>query len=134
MMQILMFLILSLFSILAFAGDFDIGTILATLGAIKQPEILAFALFAIAGVLVHVEIDIRKGVIQVADGGGWLKTLFNYMVKEKFMSTVMMLFSAVALGAAYFSITPQPISWVQLLIAGATAGYTSDSLFNRGSK
>ena len=123
--------ILCLWSAFAMAADFDIATILTVLTSVKQPEVLAFALFAIAGVLVHVEIDIRKGVIKAVDGGSWFNTLFNYMIKQKFTSTLYMVIGAVAAGATYFAITPQPISWLQLLLAGAMAGYTSDSLFIR---
>lgn len=122
------------FPVIVFAADgLDIGAILSTLGSAKQPEVLAFAAFAVAGVLVHVEMDIRKGIIAAPDGGGWLATLFNYMFKQKVMSTVYMLIGAIGAGAAYFAITPQPINWLQLVCAGAIAGYTSDSLFNRGA-
>lgn len=130
----LTFVVLGLLSPLAaFAADFDLGTILSTLGAFKQPQVLAFTMFAIAGVLVHVQIDIGKGNIIVASSGSWFATLFNYMFKQKLSASIAMLFGAVALGSAYLAITPQPISWWQLLLAGATAGYTSDSLFNRSS-
>lgn len=122
---------LAFLPVLAFAADLDIGTILTTLNSVKQPEVIAFALFAVAGVLVHVEMDIKKGIIVAPDGGGWLATLFNYMFKQKIMSSLYMFIGAIGAGAAYFAITPQPINWLQLALAGAMAGYTSDSLFNR---
>lgn len=115
----------------AFAADVDIGTILTTLNSVKQPEVLAFAALAVAGVLVHVEMDIKKGIITAPDSGGWFATLFNYMFKQKVMASVYMLIGAIGAGAAYFAITPQPINWLQLALAGVMAGYTSDSLFNR---
>lgn len=122
---------LALLPMLAVAADLDIGTIISTLGAFKQPQVLAFSLFAVAGVLVHVEWDIKKGIIVAPDGGGWFATLFNYLFKKKPLATLYMVLGAAALGTAYLAVTPQPISWLQLVIAGATAGYTSDSLFNR---
>lgn len=122
---------LAFLPMLAFAADLDIVTILSTITAFKQPQVLAFALFAVAGVLVHVEWDIKKGIIVAPDGGGWFATLFNYLFKQKPLATLYMVLGAAALGTAYLTVTPQPISWLQLVIAGATAGYTSDSLFNR---
>lgn len=122
---------LAFLPMLSVAADLDIGTILTTLNSVKQPEVLAFAAFAVAGVLVHVEMDIKKGIITAPDGGGWFATLFNYMFKQKVMASVYMLIGAIGAGAAYFAITPQPINWLQLALAGVMAGYTSDSLFNR---
>lgn len=124
-------LVMAVVSSAAFAADPDIGTILSTLTSVKQPEVLAFAAFAVSGVLAHVEMDIKKGIITAPDGGSWFATLFNYMFKQKVMSSLYMLIGAIGAGATYFAITPQPINWLQLALAGAMAGYTSDSLFNR---
>lgn len=124
---------LAFLPVLAVAADLDIATILSTITAFKQPQVLAFSLFAVAGVLVHVEWDIKKGIIVAPYGGGWFATLFSYLFKQKPLATLYMVLGASALGTAYLSVTPQPISWLQLVIAGATAGYTSDSLFNRAA-
>lgn len=126
-------LLLTMLPAIAFAADFDIGGIITTIAAFKEPQVLAFTLFAFAGVLVHVEVDIRKGLIATAESGSWWRTLFNYMFMKRLTSTIAMIVAAAGLGITYLAVTPQPISWIQLILAAATAGYTSDSLFNRAA-
>ncbi len=116
----------------AFAADLgDLAVILDVLGKVSLPQYAVYVLFSVVGVVVHIVLDIYKGIIVTLPGDSFMARVKTYLFKTRVAATMNMVLSVLVLGATYFSVTPQPIAWTTLIIAALTAGYTSDSLFNR---
>ncbi|MDI3348980.1 hypothetical protein PIGBHMHK_00620 [Mycoplasmopsis arginini] len=111
----------------------DLTAIFALLGTVDLAQFSAFVVFAFVGVILHVAVDIWKGNIVPKENVSFISTLLTYLFKDKVSQTLGMVSGVIALGTTYFAVTPQPVAWVTLIISAATAGYTSDSLFNRSS-
>ena len=109
----------------------DLATVIAALGGIDIAQYLAFVLFAVIGVVVHIIVDVYKGIIVPKPGDNLMNRVITYLFKTRLMATINMVIAVAVLGTTYFAVTPTPIGWTTLIIAALTAGYTSDSLFNR---
>lgn len=107
---------------------------LLNLTSVGMLQVALWIILAFVGVVVHLMVDINKGVISASNGDSLWNRLWVYLLKDHPLASIRMVLSVAGLAVAYFSAMPPPVSWGVLVIAALTAGYTSDSLFNRTTK
>ena len=130
--NIVAFAFLALFSMSAFAldlGGVDLGGLFgAVVSGFKNPLIFVFVVMGVVGMTAHFIKDAWEGAV---DGGlsGWLRYMFVDMCGRT-LATALGLFAA---GNTWLLNAPAPVSIFALSYAAFFAGYSLDSLINKGS-
>jgi hypothetical protein len=127
------FIFTLLFSSLAIA-EVGLGDILVIVSSVDKPKLIAFCLAALAGVIAHIIVAIYfTKTITITAGSNLLKFIGAYLFSDKIGSSLAMLAGIIGMGGAYLMGAGAGATIISILVAGATAGYTSDSMFNRSS-
>lgn len=90
-------------------------------------QVTAFFALSLVGVVIHFLADVRKQLV-----AGGVKGLLAYLFIDHLSASLTTAAGLIMSAIAWFAINPPPAPWPTLIFAAVTAGYTFDSLLNKG--